>query len=114
MPIKDLFPLDERHNHNGITSEKLLFKNLADVSNTIISYNPGNITAGSAEITDFTVKNASLKDFVLVSAPYDLQTIIVSGYVAGSGTVTLNLYNSGDAAVNLGQGSAWIIKLIKS
>ena len=109
-----LFQLDERHNHDGINSARLRMKNLSDVQDTRVSYNPGNITAGSAEITDFTVGGARLGDFVLVSAPYDLQTIQVTGYVASSGTVTLNLYNSGDAAVNLGQGTAWIVKLIKS
>ncbi len=103
----------EQHTHNGIDSQKMNSKNLLGVLDTKVNYDPSNIVSGSAITQNFTVAGARMKDFVLVSAPYDLQGIQITGYVSTTNIVTLALSNGSANAVNLGAGTAWIIKVIK-
>ena len=102
----------QRHTHDGVNSPKIDFNNLNRVSDTKVTYNPSELSSGSAETADFIVKPARLSDFVLVSAPYDLQGITATGYVSGKGTVTVQLVNLSGSTVNLISGTAWILKVI--
>ena len=100
------------HRHTGIDSLRVQFRDLDGVADTRVTYNPGELSSGSAETTDFTVTEARLGDFVLVSAPYNLQSIMASGYVKSSGTVSIRLENRSGSTVNLASGT-WVIKVIK-
>jgi len=106
------FPVIPRHAHTGTDSPLVSFKDLEGAQDIRVTYNPGNIANGSAEITNLTVTGARLGDFVLISAPYDLQTIQATGHVQSSNTVAVHLQNNGTAAVNLASGT-WVVKLIK-
>ena len=52
-----------------------------------------------------TVNGAALGDMVLASAPYDLQGIQASGYVAGAGTVVVVVSKATAGAIDLASGS---------
>ena len=108
------FPIIPRHSHTGVDSPLIDFKSLDGIRDTRVTYNPGELSSGSSEIISFTVTGARLGDFISVSAPYDLQGIMINPYVQASNIVSINLYNSrpaGSAAVNLASGT-WIIKKI--
>lgn len=109
------FPIIPRHSHTGTDSPLVNFNDLDGVTNLRVTYNPIELSSGSTEIKAVTFTGARLGDFVLVSAPYDLQGINVNPYVQSSNVVALHLYNSnpsGSAAINLVSGT-WVIKLLK-
>lgn len=82
-------------------------------------WDPGALLPGQgATAPTITVTGAALGDYVLVSAPYDLQTMIARAYVSATNTVTLRLdrpvatlsgsatYNPGSLADGAGETSA--------
>lgn len=101
-----------RHTHTGLDSEQVTFNDLIGVYNYKITYNPANLVDGAGETKDFTAIGAQLGDFVLVSAPYDLQGITATGYVSGTGTATVRLQNESGGTINLAEGD-WRIKIIQ-
>ena len=108
------FPVIPTHSHTGVDSSQVDFNNLDGVRDTRVTYNPGELSSGSSEIINFTVMGARFGDFVMTSAPYDLQGINVNSYVQAADRVTINLYNSrpvGSAAVDLASGT-WKLKII--
>lgn len=58
------------------------------------------------------VSGASFGDFVMVSAPYDLQGVLVCAYVSSSGNVVVRAHNATGASVTLASGS-WKIRVVK-
>lgn len=59
-----------------------------------------------------STSGAKLGDFVLVSAPYDLQGLIAIGYVSGNNTVKIRLQNETGGVISLASGK-WRIKVIR-
>ena len=110
----EIFGNYEQHTHSGIDSQRVRFKSLQGISDTKVNYDPPSIASGSSVTQNFTVKGARIQDFVMISPPYDLQGIQVTGYVGTSNIVTAVLSNGSANAINLSAGTSWIIKLIKS
>lgn len=75
--------------------------------------NPIDLADGAGETLSMTCIGAALGDFVLVSAPYDLQDLIVTGYVQSSDTVEIRVQNENNGAnVNLASGT-WKVMVFK-
>lgn len=55
--------------------------------------NPSEITAGEYEIDTVYYEGASLGDAVLVSAPYNLQGLIVTAYVLTTDYIVISIFN---------------------
>jgi len=66
--------------------------------------NPGSLIDAAGETMVITVTGAKLGDHVLISAPYDLQDITVTGYVQAADTVEVRIQNEGGATVDLASG----------
>ena len=78
------------------------------------TWDPGDLADGAGETrAGITVTGAALGDFVLVSAPYDLQDLICTGYVQASNTVEIRIQNENAGAnVNLASGT-WRVRVMK-
>ncbi|MCP3683612.1 MAG: right-handed parallel beta-helix repeat-containing protein [bacterium] len=80
---------------------------------TRIEWNPGNLIDGAGETKgSITVTGAALGDFVTVSAPYDLQDCIATGYVQASNNVEIRLQNESGGAIDFANGY-WHVKVDK-
>ncbi|MBA7690314.1 hypothetical protein ES703_98839 [subsurface metagenome] len=78
-----------------------------------IVWDPGNLVDGAGETSSgITVTGAAPGDFVLVSAPYDLQDCVASGYVQAADTVEIRLQNESGGTRNFASGT-WRIRVIK-
>lgn len=78
------------------------------------TWDPGDLADGAGETSSaITVTGAALGDFVIVSAPYDLQGITCNGYVSAANEVKIRLQNETGGNINLASGTwrAMIIKL---
>jgi hypothetical protein len=54
-----------------------------------------------------------LGDFVLVSAPYDLQGITCNGYVSAANAVKIRIQNETGGTIDLASGT-WKAKVLKA
>ena len=59
-----------------------------------------------------TVNGAALGDFVVASAPYDLQDCTVTAYVQAANTVEIRLQNESGGQRNLASGT-WTVRVLK-
>jgi len=76
-----------------------------------LTFNPGSLADGVGETSSsITVTGAELGDFVQVSAPYDMQDILATGYVSADNTVEIRLQNESINTVNLASG-VWTVKV---
>lgn len=79
-----------------------------------VVWNPASLNDGAGETsTSITVTGAALGDYVVVSAPYDLQDMTVTGYVTATDTVEIRLQNESTATVNLAEGT-WTVRVYKA
>lgn len=77
------------------------------------TWNPGSLADGAGETSaGITVTGVALGDFVLVSAPYDLQGITCNGYVSAADTVKIRLQNETTGTKDLASGT-WNIRVFK-
>jgi hypothetical protein len=76
------------------------------------TWDPGNLADGVGETVSVSVPGAVLGDFVIVSAPYDLQDCTVTGYVQATDTVEVRLQNESTGARDLASGT-WRVKILK-
>jgi len=107
---REIFKL---HTHSGFDSTKLKIVDSDSViyKNAII--NPGSLADGVGETVQVTeVKGATLGDWVLISAPYELQDITVTGYVQANDKVEIRILNESGATIDLASGT-WRILVIK-
>lgn len=78
-----------------------------------VTWDPGSLIDGAGETSSsITVTGSDLGDFVLVSAPYDLQDCTVTGYVQTTNTVEIRLQNESGNTRDLASGT-WRVKVIK-
>lgn len=106
-------PALQDHQHNGIDATKVRFKDLDIIFSMQTTINPSNLLDGAGETIQITpVTGATLGDFVLVSAPYDLQDITVTAYVQATGVVEIRIQNESGATVDLASG-IWRILIIR-
>lgn len=79
-----------------------------------LSWSPGSLAADAgATSSAISVTGAAFGDFVLVSAPYDLQGVLATAYVSASGTVCIRVQNQTGASVTFGTGT-WNVRIIKA
>jgi hypothetical protein len=105
-------PLQD-HQHNGIDASKVRFKDLDVVFSMQTTLNPSSLVDGAGETLQVTgVAGATLGDWVLISAPYDLQDITVTAYVQATGVVEIRLQNESGNTINLASG-IWRILIIR-
>jgi len=101
------------HNHNGFGSNKIKIEDLDTIFYKQATINPASLVDGAGETIQVTdVVGATLGDFVLVSAPYDLQDITVTAYVQANDVVEIRLQNESTATVDLASG-IWRIIVIR-
>lgn len=85
---------------------------LAGVISGSATWNPGSLDDGAGETSSgITATGAALGDFVLVSAPYDLQGITCNGYVSAADTVKIRLQNETAGTIDLASGT-WRVRVI--
>jgi hypothetical protein len=79
-----------------------------------LSWNPGNLVDGAGETsTSMTVTGAAFGDYVLVSAPYSTQGMLVTGYISASDTVSIRIQNETTGAIDLASGT-WTVRVLKA
>lgn len=77
------------------------------------TWDPGSLADGAGETSSaITATGAALGDFVLVSAPYDLQGITATGYVSAANAVKIRLQNETGGTIDLASGT-WRVRVIK-
>ena len=85
---------------------------LAGVVSGSATWDPGNLLDGAGETSaSITATGAALGDFVLVSAPYDLQGVTCNAYVDATNSVKVRLQNETGVAVDLALGT-WRVRVI--
>ena len=100
------------HTHSGTDSPQISYKRLDDVYDFKTTYNPGSLIDGAGETKDIATVGAILGDFVIISAPYDLQGVLVAGYVKSAGTTSIRLQNETGGTVDLASGD-WLTKIFR-
>jgi hypothetical protein len=79
-----------------------------------LQWNPGNLVDGAGVTSlDIPITGLGFGDFVMVAAPYDLQGVIATAYVAASGIAHIRLQNESGVAVDLADGQ-WSIRAFKA
>jgi hypothetical protein len=77
-----------------------------------IVWDPGSLNDGVGETSaSITVTGAILGDFVIVSAPYDLQGITCNAYVDAADSVKIRIQNETGGVINLDSGT-WRVRTI--
>ena len=101
------------HFHSGFDVSKIRVADLNTVFYKEASLNPASLVDGAGETLQVTgVMGATLGDFVVVSAPYDLQDMMVSAYVQALDTVEIRIQNESGTTINLAEGT-WRLLVIK-
>ena len=80
---------------------------------TTSTWDPASMNDGDVQTKSVTITGAALGDFVLLSAPYDLQLITATGYVQATNTIYILLDNESGGTVDLGSGD-WKVIVIPS
>jgi hypothetical protein len=81
-------------------------------SGTVV-WDPGSLDDGvGVTLNDVVVTGAVLGDFVLVSAPYDLQGIVCSASIQATNYVRIRLQNETGGTIDLASGT-WKVRVIK-
>ncbi len=77
-----------------------------------VTWNPGSLADGAGETKSLTVTGAALGDFVMVSAPYDLEDLIATAYVQAADTVEIRLQNESTGTIDLASDT-WRVRVLK-
>lgn len=111
--LRVLFDNFKLHIHTGFDSSLVKVGNLDTVFFQQATVDPSSLADGVGETIQITgVSGATLGDFVLVSAPYDLQDITVTAYVQATNIVEIRLQNESGNTVDLASG-IWRILIIR-
>lgn len=82
------------------------------VLNGTATIDPASLLDGAGATASITVTGAALGDYVLISAPYDLVDLTVTGYVSAANTVEVRIQNESGATADLASG-VWKAKILK-
>ena len=77
-----------------------------------VTLDPTSLVTDTEATMTATVTGAALGDFVIIAPPYDLQGIMVTGYVSAANTVTIRLRNGTAGTIDLASGE-WKIRIYK-
>jgi len=107
------FWLDETNDEFELKAKKsddsIISQTIQRTFNGSATWDPGSLADGVGETSAaITVTGAALGDFVLVSAPYDLQGITCNGYVSDIGAVKIRLQNETGDTIDLASGTFYI------
>ena len=83
------------------------------VINASGTWDPGSLADGAGETKSITATGAALGDYVMVSAPYDLQDMTVSAYVQAADTVEIRLQNESGGILDLASGT-WRVRVVRA
>lgn len=101
------------HRHTGLDASRVRISDLETVYFQQATIDPGNLVDGAGATVQVTgVAGATLGDWVIVSAPYDLQDITVTPYIQSTGVVEIRIQNESGSTIDLGSG-IWRILIIK-
>lgn len=101
------------HFHSGFDNSRIRLRDIDTVFFKQATLNPGSLADGAGETMQITgVTGATLGDWVLVAAPYDLQDITVTGYVQATSVVEIRIQNESGGVIDLASGT-WRILVIK-
>ena len=105
---KTIFATDDNTNYtwNGTVWRC----DMASRNGQTFTWNPGSLVDGAGETKSVAVTGAALGDFVVVSAPYDLQDMTATAYVQATDTVEVRLQNESTATVDLASGT-WEVQV---
>lgn len=92
----------------GFGSEEIFALKVINHTETV---DPINLVDGAGETKAVTVTGAALGDYVLAAAPYSLQGITVTAYVASANTVHIRIQNETGGTINLASDT-WKFKVI--
>lgn len=110
--IDKLEKIYNQHAHVGSDVSKISFRNLDTITYTNIVIDPGSLIDGAGSTHSVTIGGVNLGDFVLVSAPYDLQDVTVTAYVQAQDKVEIRIQNESGSTIDLASGT-WRIIVIK-
>jgi hypothetical protein len=78
-----------------------------------VTWNPASLADGAGETSaNIAVTGVTLGDHVLVSAPFDTQGILITGWVSASNTVKIRIQNETGGTIDLASGT-WKLKIIR-
>jgi len=99
---------------DGVTATAAEINTVCDsVLTDSFTWNPGAIPPDSSETKADSLSGAALGDFVLVSAPYDLQDAQVTGYIQSASLIEYVIKNTSAAdTLDLASGT-WKAKVIR-
>jgi hypothetical protein len=100
------------HQHTGLDSLPVRFTSLYKVLTKETTINPASLADGAGVTQVVAMTGVNLGDFVLVSAPYDLQDVTVTAYVQATDLVEIRIQNESGATVDLASGT-WRLIVIK-
>ncbi|RAV22206.1 hypothetical protein [Paenibacillus contaminans] len=90
--------------NDGLT----LFKEV--VANTTATIDPASMATVTGSLSSgLTVTGAAFGDHVILTAPYDLQGVIASGFVSAANTVKVSFFNPTGGTIDLASGSYKIL-----
>ena len=75
-------------------------------------WDPASLADEGVTSGAITPTGAVPRDFVDLAAPYDLQGVTATAYVAGADTIRIRLQNETGATKNLGSG-VWLVRVEK-
>lgn len=111
--LTGMFENFKLHTHTGFDSSMIKIQDLDTLYFQQATINPVSLVDGAGETIQITgIAGASLGDFVLVSAPYDLQDITVTPYIQANGIVEIRIQNESGSTVDLASG-IWRVLIIK-
>lgn len=84
----------------------------SDVFNATASVSPPSLATNTQATATVTLNGVALGDYVVVSAPYDLQGIALTAYVSAANTVTLLFRNGTAGTIALASGT-YNIKVLR-
>ena len=110
--IRDIQSRLVNHAHTGMDSSQIEFNDLDTIIYKESTIDPSSLADAAGETKSVTVTGAVLGDFVIVSAPYDLQDITVTAYVQAADTVEIRIQNESGGTIDLASGT-WHVLVIK-
>lgn len=96
----------------NVADDGTTFFGLEDGCAASTTWDPWSMTDGDVQTKSVTVTGAALGDFVLVSAPYDLEWVTATAYVQAASTVYILLNNESGGTVDLGSGTWRVLNII--
>ncbi|CAN7647734.1 right-handed parallel beta-helix repeat-containing protein [Paraburkholderia terricola] len=79
-----------------------------------VTISAGTIAANSTYSQNVSVAEASLRDYVFVSPPYQIPGLILTAFVQSQNVVTVQLTNPTTAAITPLQGNTWTVRVRRS